>query len=353
MDPRSRYQQSKYFASLDGLRAISILAVIWHHASHGTSGILSRGYLGVHLFFAISGVLITTLLLRERDANGQISLRDFYVRRTLRIFPLYYAVIGLYVLLVFATERGTARGAAFFVHLPAYLTYTSNWFVGLSAGSSVIFYFAWSLATEEQFYLFWPSIVRFSRHWSVPAVAIASILAAGELTRLAQTSGYVSAAHLWVKILSSIASPICVGCLAAIMLHRPKGFTWAYAIAGQPWSAPLALGLLVLVMSFESPSLIVALVMTYLVTVCVIRNDHYLRPLFANRFVRYVGSISYGMYLLHMIALNAVRRILGSHASQSALFVCTCALATGLASLSYYAFERRFLQLKKRFSRQT
>src|SRR5882672_6045500 len=98
VDRGSLFQKAKYFPLLDGLRAVSIVGVVWHHAGGALhfSGPLSRGYHGVSLFFVISGFLITTLLLRERSRTGAISLRKFYLRRALRIFPLYYAVLALY-----------------------------------------------------------------------------------------------------------------------------------------------------------------------------------------------------------------------------------------------------------------
>ena len=77
-------------------------------------------------FFAISGFLITSLLLRERTAVGGISLRKFYARRTLRIFPLYYATLLAYIVLVAATRRHSPKGIRFFHHLPAFATYTYN-----------------------------------------------------------------------------------------------------------------------------------------------------------------------------------------------------------------------------------
>ena len=87
--------------------------MIWHHTGIHTAGLnLARqGYLDVDLFFAISGCLITALLLRERDRFGSISLRDFYIRHTLSIFPLYYAVVLTYGVLVLALERGTPAGS--------------------------------------------------------------------------------------------------------------------------------------------------------------------------------------------------------------------------------------------------
>jgi peptidoglycan/LPS O-acetylase OafA/YrhL len=144
------FQRTRFFPGLDGLRCLSIVLVLAYHVSGMHSWFLGRGYLGVSLFFAISGFLITTLL-REQDTHGQISLGRFYARRSLRIFPLYYAVLGIYVLLVVFAEKGVEERAEFFANLPSFLTYTSNWFVTLEPDKRIIFYFAWSLATEEQF----------------------------------------------------------------------------------------------------------------------------------------------------------------------------------------------------------
>ena len=144
------FKAQRYFGSLDGLRCLSVLAVIWHHTAaiafthpllvHGTAN-------GVTLFVAISGFLITTLLLRERERTGGLDLKRFDIRRTLRIFPLYYTVLAVYVVLVLVVETNPVRRSDFFGNLPYYATYTSNFAVSLSA-SGTIFYFAWSLATE-------------------------------------------------------------------------------------------------------------------------------------------------------------------------------------------------------------
>ncbi|MCX5745493.1 MAG: acyltransferase, partial [Proteobacteria bacterium] len=147
----------KHLPALDGLRALSILAVIAHHgggAAAGAASPLGRGHLGVQLFFVLSGFLITSLLIQERARSGGIDLARFYVRRSLRIFPLYFAVLALYVVVVGLTARHEPAGRAFFANLPYFATYTSNWMVSLDE-PRVIFYFAWSLAVEEQFYLVW------------------------------------------------------------------------------------------------------------------------------------------------------------------------------------------------------
>ena len=92
------------------MRALAVLSVVLYHADVAA---LPGGFLGVELFFVVSGFLITTLLLRERDQSGTISLSGFYIRRTLRIFPLYYAVIALYTVVVMVTEKGSEPGRAF------------------------------------------------------------------------------------------------------------------------------------------------------------------------------------------------------------------------------------------------
>ncbi|MGB2610895.1 MAG: acyltransferase, partial [Isosphaeraceae bacterium] len=99
-EAHEQYLGTRTFASLNGVRGLCILSVLWHHAPGGLHAlILERGFLGVDMFFVLSGFLIVTLLLRERDRTGSISLKKFYARRTLRIFPIYYLV--LFTLLLF------------------------------------------------------------------------------------------------------------------------------------------------------------------------------------------------------------------------------------------------------------
>lgn len=348
MEQYDRWRRAKYFPSLDGLRGISIIAVVWFHSTGHRPGILGKGALGVDLFFAISGLLITTLLLRELDRTGDVSLRGFYIRRSLRIFPLYYAVLAAYALLVLAVERRTPAGREFLANLPAFLTYTSNWFVDL--GPRVIFYFAWSLATEEQFYLVWPSIVRFARGRWAAVGAMSAMLIAGEAARWAVAAGVVGREHLAARILSSIAAPICLGSLGAFLLHRRPGFELAARVLGRPWSAPAAAAALVVVLAVDgAPPILVALAMAALVIASAIRCDHGLRRVLELRPLVYVGTVSYGVYLLHMLALNAVRRALPGHAG-SVHFLVTLPLVLAMASVSFRVFEARFLRLKDRFT---
>jgi peptidoglycan/LPS O-acetylase OafA/YrhL len=153
------FAETKKFGSLDGLRAIAILAVVWHHAGAAVPGwqISTRGFLGVDLFFVISGFLIVTLLLREQQHTDTISLSNFYIRRFLRIFPPYYLL-----LLVVGTMAylNPARSSSEAVKrdLPYALLYLSN-LVPIYSQLSI----SWSLSVEEQFYIVVPTVVKYSR----------------------------------------------------------------------------------------------------------------------------------------------------------------------------------------------
>jgi peptidoglycan/LPS O-acetylase OafA/YrhL len=338
---------TKYFGALDGLRALSIVMVIGFHCGLTDTSVFKWGQYGVSLFFVISGFLITTLLLRERDTAGQISLKNFYIRRTLRIFPLYYAAILIYTALVIALEHGPERGA-FFRNLPFYFTYTSNWFVDKDAGPRVIFAFSWSLATEEQFYLIWPGIVRFARRWWIPLAIILSAACCDMFFEAGIDRGWVGFGPTSNRILTSIATPICLGCGLAYLLHSPRGFGAARLILARKIAAPLALVGLALAYHFYLVPLMLAC-MVLLVGACCIRSDNGLWWMLANPVVRYIGTISYGLYLLHMLAMNATRKIRSEH--DWIFLLIAFAISIALASASYWMFELPFLRLKNRFKR--
>ena len=152
--PASPPAQQRYIPNLDGLRAFAIALVLFHHAPPVAAGPLrvlqENGRFGVSLFFVISGYLITTLLRREERARGAVRLARFYARRALRLMPLYYVTLAVYAILVLVLHRFSAHSRELFLaKLPAYLFYYSN---VVSHATEGPFFFAWSLAAEEQFY---------------------------------------------------------------------------------------------------------------------------------------------------------------------------------------------------------
>ena len=219
--------------------------MVWHHSTpRPLEGILGRGPLGVDLFFAISGFLITTLMIREQSRTGRLAVGRFYARRSLRIFPLYYVVLSLYVVraMLFLPE-GPAR--AHFLHsLPFYATYTSNWFVDFAVPFPVIFSFAWSLATEEQFYAFWPWIMARAQTFHLPVVVASLLLVVTQGVQWGLLTSVLAPDSLARRIAGSISSPLCMGILLAWALHERRSFVLLYRWLGHRWSAPLILGAL-------------------------------------------------------------------------------------------------------------
>jgi peptidoglycan/LPS O-acetylase OafA/YrhL len=343
-----RFMAIRRFSALDGCRALSVIAVVWQHTS-GSPGpsFLQKGFLGVDFFFAISGFLITSLLLRERDAVGAISLRKFYARRALRIFPLYYLALLVYLGLVAATRRHSPEGFQFFHHLPAFATYTYNWFS--SSGHQVTFNFAWSLATEEQFYLLWPPllvgtlmITGGKRVW--PSLVVLAVLIA-----VSQGVGLITDASVlpW-RIPASLSLPILLGAAAALVLTTRRGFAVVSAVAGRLWSAPAAALLLAVAIIADTPLQVVEVLMVLVVVATCIVEWTPLHPVLSWRPLAFVGVISYGVYLLHNLCANLARTAIGEHEGIP-LFVVTLVVVVPVAYLSFRFFETPVLKLKRRY----
>ena len=330
------YLRRARFASLDGLRCLAVLPVIWHHATPWPPpGLLGRGPLGVDLFFAISGFLITTLLLRERRTYGAVAVGRFYARRAVRIFPAYYLVLGLTTIRALAWMPPGPVRDHFLRSLPYWATYTANWFVDFDVGHPVVFAFAWSLATEEQFYAVWPWLAR-ARRWVMPSTALL-LLVALQGERL----GWFGAGwpELPRRMVASLAPAICTGALAACALDSPRGFALLRPLIGSRVAAPVALLVLgALVVDGRAPALVVAASMTLLVIACVVRPDHGLRACLEARPLRFVGAISYELYLVHVAAITALKRLAPVRAADAPfVFALGLALALPLAYLLHRA----------------
>ena len=234
--------------------------------------------------------------------------------------------------------------------MPYFLTYTSNWFVDLDG--RVIFYFAWSLATEEQFYLVWPIVEKLLRGWRAVAVIIAFLIVRA-LVGTAVTSGWLPGDHLGVVILLSTHPAILGGVLMAHVLHHRRGFDAVRPVPGSRWSAPLMFAGLVAAVELELPHGCIWFLMVLLVGSVVIRESSGLAPLLRWRPVAHIGLVSYGIYLMHMLSYNAVKQILSTVGLYHAwlYFPATVAAATFVATISYRYYESWFLRLKNRLAR--
>ena len=355
------FRAQRVFSSLDGLRGLSILAVLWHHADipswvHGAIPGSRYGFLGVDLFFVISGFLIVTLLLRERDGRGHISLRHFYLRRALRIFPLYYGLIVAASLLYFVVRPHGSGAPSFREDLPYLLLYLTNWHTPTG-----LFAITWSLSAEEQFYLLWPPIERFVPRLALGVLAL--LIVVSQLFHFGLFSGFLEQGLGFAEgepamLRETTFTPICLGVLLAHALHHRPTFERIAQLLARPLASPLAFVVLALMLQLLPtdirgvPRLVVQLWMTLFLCTAVIRDDHALRPLYTFRPLAHVGALSYGLYLLHQIAFGIVNALLaryGVHVSFLDLLLGS-ALALVLAELSYRLYETPFLRLKARFA---
>ncbi len=361
-----RFLETKVFGSLDGVRALCCLWVIKAHAGWDTGiRIFDTPGLGVEMFFAISGFLIVTLLIREREKSGTISLRNFYARRSLRIFPIYYGSILLVlcasVVLALMQKPGPFRyySDAFLV----LLTYTQD-VIPVNLGS---FHPCWSLAMEEQFYLAWPTIEKSVSAFTKWAVLVAVILFSqllnfGVFNRTIQKLYCDSQAHTMPLFLVTF-TPIAFGVCLAHFFHNPRSYGLAFRALGPRWSSFFWIAVLALVFRFAPPNmsgfpeLAVQLTLALLLGSVVIREDHFAAPFLRFPFLTRVGAISYGLYLYHEWIITYTGKyvdyciqLLGVPAISSFLrFIAIGTLCIIVADLSFRFIEKPILRLRSLF----
>ena len=342
LTPHAAFLVRRRFAALDGLRALGILAVVWHHTVGGP------GRFGANLFFLLSGFLVTTALVRERARKGTIDVLGFRTRRARRLYPLYFTVLAGYVGLVALLEPAGAARDEFFAHLPAFASFTSNLFVDLE-GQHTIFYFAWSLAAQEQFYLLWPWLLKRASARAC-AGGVMALLSLVYLTRAGTLDLVLPDGGVARALVLSVMPALALGTLLALALDTRRGFEVLRRWLGSRWTSCALLALALLVWRTPSvPEALMHVVLTALTAACVLREDHALARVLRLPALVHVGTVSYGIYLLHMLCHNAAERVLARLGGGLAPldFVLTGALAIAVATLSHRHFEPRFLAPKR------
>jgi peptidoglycan/LPS O-acetylase OafA/YrhL len=357
MDNKNKKSQG-HLPELDGLRAISVLLVITVHM-HDRIWHWLNGWQGVTIFFVLSGYLITTLALKEESQTGGVNLKAFYIRRAMRLFPLYYLVLGIYCLLIFGLAMNPEKQPMLEGALPFYLTYLQEvpYVFGVNGErANLPFYQSWSLGIEEKFYLVWPPLVfvllaRAKSLRIVIAVALVAIFAA------------IPGARDWGALLHPYYH-ILVGCLLALLLQNTK---W---LAGIVRSLSSSAARIAIVMSFlalhfvqphlrGAPAVIVGLVYTLVVAALValvILHDGRLRKMLQLRALAYLGTLSYGIYLVHVLALNVAERVFhpgsGSWIISLAALLATFGISIAVAFVLHVTIEQRLIDLGRRWSRR-
>lgn len=370
MQPSSPPPPGAHIPALDGLRGIAILLVLLHQlnrlggpdlATRLTEHALDFGWVGVQLFFVLSGFLITGILLDTREAPNYLGA--FFIRRVLRIFPLYFGALALFLVLLPAaglTPPGWGE------HQLWYWVYLANWTQAYEGGSLPHF---WSLAVEEQFYVLWPFVVL--GLGPRPLLRACVVLAGMSLAvRAAMVAAGVLPEAIYMFTTSRIDA-LLLGGAAACLLRLPGG-TPAWAARPRTlWVFALALGAAGFVATKAYPRTtplgqtvgysILALVFaaTILALFQEARSPSWLGRLLSSPPLRALGLYSYGMYVFHkplhdLIGKPALDRLgLGGEISAApGLAYVAAGLVVTLAAgmLSYHLYERHFLALKGRFA---
>lgn len=338
-----------HLPALDGLRAVAVFTVV---AAHSNSPLRVPGDLGVSAFFVLSGFLITRLLLREREKTGEVSIRRFYLRRTMRIFPAYYA----FLLLSFTLDAraGQQWSPALIANT---LTYTVNYFNAFNHHPSTSVAHAWSLAVEEQFYLVWP--LAFVVLAARGRRALLAGLSLGALAAVVWRSWLILGARTDVSYVYNAFDTrfdnLAVGCLLALVVDYDVVIAAVGTWAKRSWFPLVTLASLLTSrlalpegyhysVGFTVDALLVAVLIVQLLQLCQTRLWRWLEwPA-----VRYLGAISYPIYLYHQWGASVGRRLPGE--SHGVEFAAGVIATIFLASGSYYVIERPFLRLKARYA---
>lgn len=305
--------------------------VVWSHTVRE-----GLGNYGVKIFFVLSGFLITGILLRQRDRGGPLAgaLRTFYVRRSLRIFPVYYVLLAV---LVAVNVPGVRNDLGW------HALYLSNWMMAARGVWPTAAGHLWSLSVEEQFYLVWPVLLL-----AVPTRGLAPALwcavAVGVLSRLVLpflTANLVTLNTPTVVSLDALAA----GGLLALYRRPPRGAVWVGLAVLAVSVTLMAVGRGFKLVQLLDP-LGITLVALWAVDGCVRGFRGWWGALLAAAPVQWVGRVSYGVYLVHLPVVWALQS--RGWSAGLALFAATLTVTLALAALSWYALERPMKALKDR-----
>lgn len=344
-----------HYPSLNGIRAISILLVIFSHLNLQFSAfeniskylpIIIDGQLGVNIFFIISGFLITSLLIKEKNNSGKISLKAFYTRRTLRIFPAYYFLLFVYFLLdhyhyIFISNISWLTAITY----TKYFNWQLDWYTGM----------AWSLSVEEHFYLIWPLIFLAGKK-AQKIFAIFIIL----LIPLIRIYFYIHP-HSWANPLTIFfrLDAIATGCLFALYEQIIKNIFKKY------WITIFYLSVILLLLLLFIPQFnirynlhlgvfnipfggSIGTITNFLIAAIMMFSMYGQRGIwfkFLNsKILTQIGFWSYSLYLWQALFLIKTNYIINQF-PVNILFTFIAAI------FSYYLIERPFLKFKSKLSR--
>jgi peptidoglycan/LPS O-acetylase OafA/YrhL len=382
MPKKTKEKAKVYFPGLHGLRFFAAMLVVFSHVElmkdyHGLPNLYSSnmavyesGRIGVTLFFVLSGFLISYLLLTEKKVAGSISVKKFYGRRILRIWPLYYLLVFLTFIVLprigfFAVPKYSAA-------MPDNFIYTSLLYVFLLPQVALSIFepvpFAeplWSIGVEEQFYLLWPLLMKYLRKFLRLSIIIIIVALAlkqivfliAEANRGSQSLKYWN--HLLNYLYFTRIECMAVGGVGAwlVFARREKILNLFFHPVFQVVVYVVTFYLLVSQLYKPAYNYLVHSVCFCLIIVNIAANPRSLIRI-ENRVFVFLGNISFSIYMFHEIVIKVVMETLvrargmafNDATSNLILYSLSIGLTVGVSAIVYYAFEKRFLKLKSSFA---
>ncbi len=355
--------RKEFFPEIETLRAIAVIMVMLAHFIPKSSPFhIPYMFYGVDLFFTISGFLITYILLGQIDTSERSTgslIKNFFIRRVLRLFPVYYAFIGFFFVLrnVFSVYIWTNEYNWYF------FTYLQNMYYFNQGALNTSFSHLWSLGVEEQFYLVWPFLVIFIPKRHLAKVFILFVVSSILLNIIYQPT--VDAFRvLTVANLHTLGG----GALLAYLLrYREQSKVYQFLVKNRLILLVLSLAVFVFALNYpgaikEVQILLIELFLGFTTFMAVLISVHgwpsILGSVFKSRNLQHIGKVSYGIYLFHMLIpvvlsviiekIPAIKFLLPEQTVLKALLLMV--YSYGLATISYYLYEIHFLKLKSRFA---
>ncbi len=352
-------QNTIHLTGLNGLRAIAALSVVIGHTFQDTFG--NWGIAGLHLpifrggvtlFFVISGFLITYLLLQEKKKINDIKIGAFYMRRILRIWPIYYLYIFVCILVLAIlglSDTILTDKLWYYIFFAANIPFLS------STGIAMLVHF-WSIGVEEQFYLFWPWLAKFSKRYLLPIICTVGILWFG--LKIGSWIAFTNQSLIYKFFNVTKFHCMMLGALGAVLYDKNHKM---YLTIFSNKIGQIAVWTIFLLSGFWGdyvPAIIreeiIAVMSLFLITgqVC---NTCFIN--LENKACDYVGKISYGIYVIHplliFISSYAYRQLdldLPILLQQIGIYIYVIVATIFVANLSYNYVEKPFLKLKHKFA---
>ena len=356
--------QRTYYPALDGLRGVAIILVILYH-NFSFIPIFIYGWLGVDLFFVLSGFLITDILMLTR--NTQNYFRNFYARRILRIFPLYYLSLLLFIFILPLFSWYPLHMEYYREHQLWFWTYLQNWTLvfQFDPNANVLTHF-WSLAVEEQYYLVWPFIVLLvKKPKTLIVICLLALITVIGARLYIWNHRELFSTYQWLFLFTRVDG-ILIGSMLALICRINPSVLHKYSIYLILFFAGINFLVYFLdrynyfpvwaIIGYSSFSAFFAI----LVFESVKGNNKIISMVFNNAVLRFFGKYSYGFYIFHWPVFLLVKPYADewmshffatghiNHQVFSALLATLAGLAISVAS--FHLFEKHFLRLKRKFA---